>query len=218
MSKPVVWGLIGIGLLFFFAGAAFSKFILFLGLIMLALGLYFGLGPNGILRKDQVLDSWSILIENAQGKSEGIFQNTNLLIKESKAPAVETERKSIVPGIMRGIAGTTRDFLVVADNQSMRMKPYKIFLNARDYGDNLDVSWYLTFKPTLLQAVMCLLPFVNIFPKTTMDIDLFDQQDLRAYTTITHHSVLKSVEKLMLEMNQDPSKIDRKSRGFLGIS
>jgi len=218
MSKSVIWALIGLGFLFFLIGMAFSKFLIFIGLIMLAGGLFLGLGPDGILRKDQVVDSWGMLIEKAQGKAENVFQNTDSHIKESKAPSIEMERKSIGPGIVRGLMGATRDFLVVTYIQSMRMKPYKIFLNARDYGDNLDVSWYLTFKPSLLQAAMCLIPFVNVFPRTSMEIDLFDQQDLRAYSTVVHHSVLKSVEKLMLELNQDTSKIDRKSRGFLGIS
>jgi hypothetical protein len=50
------------------------------------------------------------------------------------------------------------------------------------------------------------------------DLDLFDQQDLRTYSTNAHHCLLKAVDKLMLDLNQDPSKIERKSRGFLGIS
>jgi len=41
---------------------------------------------------------------------------------------------------------------------------------------------------------------------------------LRAYTTNAHHCLIKAVEKLMTNLNQDTSKIDRKSRGFLGIS
>jgi len=50
------------------------------------------------------------------------------------------------------------------------------------------------------------------------NLDFFDEQDLRAYVTNAHKCLQKAVDKLMLEFNQDPSKIDRKSRGFLGIS
>lgn len=106
----------------------------------------------------------------------------------------------------------------MTDLESFRLKPYQIFINARDYGDNLDVSWFLTYRPLLWQAALSLLPFVNMIPKTLSDLDLFDQQDLRAYTTNAHHCLLKAVEKLMGGLNQDPSKMDRKSRGFLGIS
>jgi hypothetical protein len=218
MPKAAICALIVIGFLFFLIGIAFSKFFLLLGLVLMVAGLWIGLGPDGILRNEQVIDSWSILIENAQGNAWEIFQTTDMNITESNAPDLKMERKSIAPGIVRGIMGAARDFFVVTDGRSMRMKPYKIFLNARDYGNNLDVSWYLTYKPTLLQAIMSLIPFVNIFPKTSMDIDLFDQQDLRAYATLVHRSVLRSVEKVMFALNQDPSKINRKSRGFLGIS
>jgi len=41
---------------------------------------------------------------------------------------------------------------------------------------------------------------------------------LRAYVTNAHHCLLEAVEKLMVDLNQDPAKIERKSRGFLGIS
>ena len=51
-----------------------------------------------------------------------------------------------------------------------------------------------------------------------LDLDLFDTQDLRTYVTNAHHCLLDSVDKLMVSLNQDPSKLERKSRGFLGIS
>jgi hypothetical protein len=51
-----------------------------------------------------------------------------------------------------------------------------------------------------------------------LSFDIFDQQDLIAFATSVHHSLLKAVEKLLYSLNQDPSKINRKSRGFLGIS
>ncbi|MCD6473249.1 hypothetical protein J7K55_09160 [Candidatus Aerophobetes bacterium] len=50
-----------------------------------------------------------------------------------------------------------------------------------------------------------------------MGIDIFDQQDLRAYVTVTHHCLLKAVENLMKELGQDSSKIERKSKGFLEV-
>jgi hypothetical protein len=219
MSKGMIWSLFGIGFFIFLIGIVFGKAIIwFIGLAFIVAGLYLGLEPHGILRKDQVLENWAILIEKAQGKADDIFQNTEVFIKETKAPSLEMEKQAVAPGMVSGLTGKTREFLVITDWQSFRLRPYKIFINARDYGDNLDVSWYLTFKPTLLQAIFSLLPFVNVIPKKLSDLDLFDQQDLRAYTTNAHHCLLKAVDKLMLDSNQDPTKIDRKSRGFLGIS
>jgi len=44
-----------------------------LGFLMLVAGLYLGLAPGGVLRKEQVVDSWEILIEKGKGKAEVVF-------------------------------------------------------------------------------------------------------------------------------------------------
>lgn len=219
MSKAAIWALVGFGILFFLIGAFTENGgILLLGILMIGGGFYLGFGPDGILRKEQVLDSWSILIENGQEKADEVFEDTENFIKESKAPAIEMERKQMAPGIIRGVLGTKRDFLAVTVKGNLKLAPYQIYINARDYGNNLDVSWYLTYRPSLLESLLSLIPFVRIAPLTLADLDLFDQQDLTCYATNCHHSLLKAVERQMMALNQDPSKIERKSRGFLGIS
>ncbi|MDD2666634.1 MAG: hypothetical protein PHD13_04090 [Methanocellales archaeon] len=219
MSKVAIWALVGIGTLFFLIGSlAGSDSVFILGILMIGAGLYLGLRPGGILRKEQVMDSWGVLIEDGHGRADQVFQDTENFIKESKAPAIEMKRDKIAPGIIRGILGTKRDFLIVTDQGNLKLDPYQTFIGARDYGNNLDVSWYLTYRPSLLDAVLSLIPMVRLIPLSLADLDLFDQQDLNAYVTNCHHSLLKAVEKQMRDLNQDVSKIDRKSKGFLGIS
>jgi hypothetical protein len=217
MSKPVLWLLIGIGFFLLIIGI-FNHSLFIFGLILIGIGLLIGVGPDGILRKDQVLDTWAILIEKAQGNAEEIFRDTEGFIHESNAPCIHMERKSMSPDVVGGVVGKTRNFLTITDQENFRLRPYQIYINSRDYGDNLDVSWFLTYKPPFLQALCALLPFVNLVPKMLSDLDLFDQQDLRVYTTNMHHCLLQAVTKLMLGANQDSSKIDRKSRGFLGVT
>lgn len=219
MSKGIIRFLIGFGFLLFFIGLTFKKTpVLIIGLLMTGAGFYFGLGPDGILRKDQVQDNWSNLLGGAQEKAEEIFQNTEQFIKESKAPDIRMERKEIAPGLIKGLTGKTRNFLVITDQRNFKLAPYQVYINARDYGENLDVSWHLTYKSTLWQSLLSLIPFVNVIPATLSELDLFDQQDLRVYVTNAHHCLLRAVDKLMSDLGQDSSKIDRKSRGFLGIS
>ena len=217
MSKPLIWVLIGFGFLFIFLGFI-NKQLLIFGLLLIGIGLFAGLGPDGILRKDQVWDTWATLIENAKGYAENIFQDTESFIAHSQAPFLKIERREMAPGMIKGMMGNNRHFLVVTDQENSRLKPFQIFINSRDYGICLDVSWHLTFRPNLFQAFCSLIPFVNIVPKTISDLDLFDEQDLRVYTTNIHHCLLQSVTILMLGFNQDPSKLDRRSKGFLGIS
>lgn len=190
-----------------------------------------------IVKKEEVIDSWSILIGSGQGKAEEIFSNTDNFVTQTKVPNVKKERKKLAPGVIRGLFGTKRDFLTVTETGNRRLKPYQMFIGARDYGNNLDVSWYLTHRSgfwTRVLAFLLVIPVVNIFflpfalisglssmvkeKRGGLNLDLFDEQDLRAYVTNAHHCLLEAVNKLMLDLNQDPSKIDRKSRGFLGIS
>jgi hypothetical protein len=190
-----------------------------------------------IVKKEEVIDSWSVLIGASQGKAEEIFGNTDSFITQTKVPNVKKERKKLAPGVIKGLFGAKRDFLMVTETGNRRLKPYQMFIGARDYGNNLDVSWYLTYRTSFRQKLLAffllipglnllILPFALIGRFTRMakekrgglDLDLFDEQDLRAYVTNAHHCLLEAVNKLMLDLNQDPSKIDRKSRGFLGIS
>ena len=49
-------------------------------------------------------------------------------------------------------------------------------------------------------------------------MDVVKFEELTAYVTKVHHSVLRAVDSLMRNLGQDTSKIERKSRGFLGVS
>lgn len=190
-----------------------------------------------IVRSQEVIDSWSVLIEDACGKADEVFAGTEGFIVQSKAPNVKTRKKKIAPGIIRRLAGHKRDFLIVTENGNARLKPYQMFIGARDYGNNLDVSWYLTFRPSFWEkffAVWFAIPILNWLAlpfawgwsarrmvrerRGGLDLDFFDEQDLRAYVTNAHHCLLKAVDELMVKLHQDPSKIERRSRGFLGIS
>jgi hypothetical protein len=188
-----------------------------------------------IVRNEQVSERWQTLFENAQGNAEKIFTETERLIKESKAPNVRVVRRKISPGMLRGLLGGKRDFLIVTVTGNSNLAPYQMFINARDYGNNLDVAWYLTHRITFWQKLilfLCLVPIINILviplvllqrvfqagKSGMLELDLFDEQDLTAYVTNAHHCLKEAVTKMQKELGQDTSKIDWKSKGFLGIS
>ncbi len=189
----------------------------------------------GIVKSEQVVERWQKLFADAQGNAERIFTETERFIKESKAPNVQVVRRKVSPGMLRGLLGGRRDFLVVTVTGNSNLAPYQMFINARDYGNNLDVAWYLTHRITFRQKLilfLCLVPIINILVipivllqrvfqagKSGMsELDLFDEQDLTAYVTNAHHCLKDAVTKMQKELGQDMSKIDWKSKGFLGIS
>ena len=219
MAKAFLRLTLWLGLVLFIAGIFFGAAVLIIGLIMVLVAIGIASSPDGVLRADQVIDTWAALIEKANGKAEEVVGHVNDLLKESKAPSLLVGKKSIAPSWMKGVVGKNRDFLVVTDGRSSRLEPYQIFMNARDYGENLDTSWYLTYRPTTGQIIMSLFFGKSGFiPKSLSDLDIFDQQDLRAYVTNAHKCMEKAVEKIMFDNGQDPSKIDWKSKGFLGVS
>lgn len=165
-----------------------------------------------------LLDNWSVLIKDAQGKGEELLRETERLIKESNIPDVEMERINLsISGGLSGIFSKTkeREYLEVKNKDLAR---YGIYITARDYGKNLDVQWYLFNR-----SPQSFIEALKAAPKElrrglTGGLNLFEQQDLTAFVTAVHHSLLEAVSKLMESLGQDPSTLDRKSRGFLGIS
>ncbi|HLD77840.1 MAG TPA: hypothetical protein VJB16_02305, partial [archaeon] len=82
---------------------------------------------------------------------------------------------------------------------------------------SLDVSWYLagSLKNKLVklaEQATGYLPGSALF-----NLDVFDQQDLRAYVTVGHHAVRKAVQELVKKKNLDLA-IDWKSKGMLAVS
>ena len=179
------------------------------------------LKPSGILPKklseEKVLDSWSILIENGQGRGIEVYSDFLSFLEESNVPEIDAKTVRVVPGWLKGLFGKEREYLMVTTE---RLKDYKIYVCARDYGKYLDVQWYLTCEPGFFSKVfkMGAAIYTMGLSNFILSFDIFDQQDLIAFAASVHHSLLKAVEKLLQRLNQDPSKINRKSRGFLGIS
>lgn len=168
-------------------------------------------------RKADILDEWSILIKKAQGQRDNVISATKELITDSKAPSMEMYEGKVGSSLALASFGKTRDFLIVINRVSIKLSNFKTFVNANDYGENLFVSWYLTYRPDFWHALLMLLPGV----KKVLSLDelnLFNKQDLTAYVTNVHHCLLEAVEKMMEGKGQDTSKIDRKSKGFLGVS
>lgn len=197
------------GLIFLILFPPLGALILFIGFLLILIAV-----AN---RKADILDDWSILIKKAQGQRDKIISVTKELITDSKAPSIEMKEEKVGPSLAIVSLGEAREFLIVTNRVNAKLSNFKTFVNANDYGENLFVSWYLTYRPDFLQSLVMLLPGAKKVLSLD-DLNLFNKQDLTAYVTNVHHCLLEAVEKLMTDLNQDPSKIERKSRGFLGIS
>lgn len=172
------------------------------------------------LKGEKVVESWATVIEGAQGKADAVFEIARNFLEKSEAPGVSWEMIDAQPSRIKGMVGKKREHILVINKD---LKPYRMYMGVRDYGTHLDVSWFLTEEPSILRIIGRLLlsaftfGIYLIYWLLFKGPDIFDQQDLRAYVTVGHHAVIRGVETLMAELNQDISGIDRKSKGFLEV-
>jgi hypothetical protein len=177
-------------------------------------------GMPGTLRltERRILDNWGTLLDHCQGEDEGIFRLVAETLRDYRAPGVTWSRQSVVTGFWKGLAGKRRDFVVV---RNQRFRDYLIAIGARDYGSSLDVSWYLLESAHgIVVRILAKVPFVGMILRALGlygDLDVFDQQDLRAWVTVGHRSVRKSVGEQIARRKLE-IEIDWKSRGTFAVS
>jgi len=209
MKKTIVFFLLILGLAFLIISTK-------VGTVFLALAVV-GILIIVVERKAEILDNWSALIRGAQGQRDQVISTTKELINISKAPLLEMKEEKVGPGLALTTLGETREFLIVADRRNLKLGCFKAYVNANDYGDGLFVSWYLTYMPDVWQTIASLIPGAGKIIGLD-DLNLFNKQDLTAYVTCVHQCMIEAVEKMMSGKGLDTSKIDRRTKGFLGIS
>ncbi|HYE75283.1 MAG TPA: hypothetical protein VEF04_18210 [Blastocatellia bacterium] len=168
------------------------------------------------LKDEKLLESWSVVIEGAAGREGILLDHINRLLGSSELPGVRWQPVEAQPSMLKGFFGKRRNFLMVTCEG---LKDYRMYVGARDYGKHLDFSWFLTidpgfFKKRLSQALTGGVSSLAL----SLSLDLFDQQDLRAYVTSVHRCCVKrAVEYFVDELGQDSSKFDWRSKGFLQV-
>ena len=168
------------------------------------------------LKDEKIIDRWAMIVENAQGLAEQIYGDTESIVKESQAPGISFERVQVRPSWLKGMLGNERTYLMVTNDA---LGDYRMFIGARDYGNALDISWFMTCEPGFFSKKLSGVLTSGASDKAlSLNLDIFQQQDLNAYATVVHHCMLKAIEKMMSGKGQDTTQIDRKSKGFLGIS
>jgi hypothetical protein len=91
-----------------------------------------------------------------------------------------------------------------------------MFLGARDYGASLDASWFLTVNAGGLTRAISKRATGNPLA-LSQQLDIMTQQDLRAFTTISHHCFKRAIDIVCEELNQTPPGLNASSKGFLSV-
>ena len=185
------------------------------------------------LKEEEIIERWSALIPEANGRGKELFRRIKEILKEKEAPKIELGEKAISPSLIRRLKGEAKTFLLV---QNSYLEGYLMFIGATDYGKQLFVSWYLTLEPSGAEkfianlpwwAQIPLLPIVILFiiyrkfrkkAVSPADMDILDLEELTAYVTTGHHAVIEATREISQSVDFDFTKVDTKSRGFLNIS
>ena len=164
------------------------------------------------LKEESILNEWAMVIDHAAGNSQPVLDDIQERLMESQIPG--GSKWSIEEVKSSGFfAKVHREFLVVSLDQ---FSDYHMYVGIREFGVHLDCCRFLTVEPGFLKkyASEKLTGYADALsaPK-----NILIHQDLRAWTTVVHHAVVGSVEALMTKLGQDPTLLQRGSKGFLEI-
>ena len=100
------------------------------------------------VRKDQIMESWQVLIEKGRGSAEDVYSAIISALRESQAPSVTWERQDIEAGqvLMR----KSYNGLVITNSS---LDGFVAYVFAYDYGSALHVAWFLSMKASFLTQV-----------------------------------------------------------------
>jgi hypothetical protein len=168
------------------------------------------------LKDEKVIDSWGMLIEAAGGRQSHLLENIERYLEQAELPDIFWQQVQVMPGMIKGLLGKKRVYLMITNGA---LKDFRMYVGARDYGRHLDVSWFLTLEPGVIKrALSGIITQGQDHQALTFRMDLFDQQDLRAYVTSVHRfCVRRAVQGLLEELGQEPPNSQWQSKGFLQV-
>ena len=85
------------------------------------------------LKEEKILERWGMLLERADGKADDLLEKIADALHAAEAPGVRWD----VTDVKLATFGERRQFLLVTND---RMRDHRIYVNARDYGRNLDIN------------------------------------------------------------------------------
>ena len=167
-----------------------------------------------VLNPQNILDSWHSLLDGCSGAAGQLFDKVGAKIDAAEPPNVYYDEERVATGFWMNITGQGREFLLVY-NEVPKVKDYKFYITSEPYGIHLSVGWYLTAPGGLLRSLG--LGNVETFLREAK-LDLFESQELRNFATLVHGCVADSADEIVLSAGPDMQKVNRQTKGFLGLS
>lgn len=159
------------------------------------------------LKDGHIVRQWSVLLPNCQGEAPGLLATVEEILAAQEVPGLSWNQDSASTGFLKGLMGKRRDVLVVRND---KFSEWLVCVGAQDYGKYLNVTWYLTTSPKLLNRVRS-----AAAGETLVDgLDVFDQQDVEAYIAVTRMAVVAATRQLAEKHELDLDRLERQTRGM----
>ena len=165
------------------------------------------------VRKDQIMESWQVLIEKGRGSAEDVYSAIISALRESQAPGVKWERQDIEAG--QTFMNKSYNGLEITNAS---LEGFIAYVFAYDYGSALHIAWFLSMKASFLTQVAMAGFLKETDPRALVAyMPVWQQLELSAYTTVVHTATKKAVAYQMGKLNQDLASVNTKSKGFLEV-
>lgn len=215
----LAFGLMGLNIVF----CKFFVIVAAIGLVFIAICVAQRF-PD-ILRRTQIIEQQTTLIPDCEGMGKTITETTKQLISQMDS-SVEIGYRNVAAGFWQAIFDVSRPFLVIQSTHP-KIRSYRIYIGAIDYGRNLQVVWYVVRKPgcepesnvpapirsTRSAALANWSGNYATARKVGSGLNPFDEMYLQAYITNAHNCLKEAIENLI-----DGRDSNGEPKGFLGIS
>ncbi len=164
------------------------------------------------LKEETILNEWSMIVDHGAGNGPAVLDQIQKCLGEARIPGdcawCLEEVKS--QGLFSKVR---REFLIVSLGQ---FKDYHMYIGIRDYGIHLDCCRFLTVEPGLFKKMLSE-KLTGSADTYSMPRNILVEQDLRAWATVVHHGVTDAVGALLTRLGQDPTLLQKGTKGILEI-
>ena len=158
------------------------------------------------LKDGKIVQKYSAMLPGCQGEGPGLIKTIQDRLASYEVPGLSSKEESASAGLLKGLMGKRRDFLVVHNEQ---FSEWLVCIGARDYGRFLYVVWYLTTSPKFLNKVRSAAAGDILVD----ELDVFDQQDVEAYASVTRMAVVSATDEFAKKHQLDLDRLHRQARG-----
>lgn len=158
------------------------------------------------LKDGKIAQKYSALLPGCQGEGPGLIKIIQDRLSSYEVKGLSWKEESASTGLLKGLMGKRRDVLVVRNEQ---FSEWLVCIGAQDYGRFLYVVWYLTTSPRFLNKMRG----AAVGEMLVDDLDVFDQQDVEAYASVTRMAVVAATDELAKKHQLDLDRLQRQARG-----